>query len=115
MSLSGCRPDHLSPAKSTFRAMLMQRGGRLGLNPAAIEALVEQSQITYWRGGQHIFAPDDAQDLTNFVVAGAVKVTCRGRHGAAVWGPAVCPAAFFPPGCRVRARGARRVGAGAPR
>src|SRR5437879_6430049 len=70
-----------SPAKATLRALLSQNATRLGLTASAIDVIVARSQITHWRAGQQIFAADDAHDLVNFLVSGAVKVLCQGRPG----------------------------------
>ena len=81
--------------KASLRAMLSQNARRFGFTASAIDTLVEQSQITYWRAGQHIFAPDDVQDLSNFLVAGAVKVVCQGQNGKPVVAQLVRPGRFF--------------------
>jgi CRP-like cAMP-binding protein len=83
------------PAKATLRALLTANGPRLGLTTAAVEAIVRQSQITHWRAGQQIFAPGDTHDLVNFLVAGAVKVTCAGQRGTTVVAQIVRPGQFF--------------------
>jgi len=84
-----------SLAKASLRVMLSQNARRFGFTAAAVDTLVEQSQITYWRAGQSIFAPDDVQDLSNFLVAGAVKVVCHGQKGKPVVAQLVRPGRFF--------------------
>lgn len=84
-----------TPAKASLRALLTENAGRFGLTASAVEAIVRQSQITHWRAGQHIFAPEDSHDLVDFLVAGAVKVTCQGRRGAPVTVQIVRPGQFF--------------------
>src|SRR3989442_13866378 len=84
-----------SPAKATLRALLSQNATRLGLTASAIDVIVARSQITHWRAGQQIFAADDAHDLVNFLVSGAVKVLCQGRRGVPVLGEIVRPGPFF--------------------
>jgi CRP/FNR family transcriptional regulator, cyclic AMP receptor protein len=84
-----------TPAKATLRALLTRHAGRLGLTASAIEALVAQSQVTHWRAGQQIFAAEDAHDLANFLVAGAVKVICPGQRRFPVLVQMVRPGQFF--------------------
>src|SRR3989442_15378288 len=84
-----------SPAKATLRALLSQNATRLGLTAAAIDVIVARSQITPWRASQQIFAADDAHDLVNFLVSGAVKVLCQGRRGVPVLVQIVRPGQFF--------------------
>src|SRR5438046_7197897 len=85
----------VTPAKATLRALLGQHATRLGLTASAIDAIVARSQITHWRAGQQIFAADDAHDLVNFLVAGAVKVLCQGRRGVPVLVQIARPGQFF--------------------
>src|SRR5579884_2606938 len=73
-----------APSKAALRALLAQEAPRLGLTTAAIEEIVRQSQITYWRAGQQIFSQGESHDLANFLVAGAVRVVCEGFHRAPV-------------------------------
>src|SRR2546428_10479510 len=84
-----------SPAKATLRALLSQNATRLGLTASAIDVIVARSQITPWRAGQQTFAADDAHDLVNFLVSGAVKVLCQGRRGVPVLVQIVRPGQFF--------------------
>src|SRR2546427_8838739 len=84
-----------SPAKATLRALLSQNGTRLGPTASAIDTIVASTQITHWRAGQQIFAAEDAHDLVNFLVAGAVKVLCQGRRGVPVLVQIVRPGQFF--------------------
>ena len=85
----------VSPAKATLRALLSQHATRLGLTASAIDVIVARSQITHWRADQQIFAADDAHDLVNFLVSGAVKVLCQGRRGVPVLVQIVRPGQFF--------------------
>src|SRR5438552_18590081 len=85
----------VTPAKSTLRALLSQNATRLGLTASAIDTIVARSQITHWRAGQQIFAADDADDLVNFLVSGAVKVLCQGRRGVPVLVQIARPGPFF--------------------
>jgi CRP/FNR family transcriptional regulator len=87
--------ERSSLAKASLRAMLSQNARRFGFTATAVDTLVEQSQITYWRAGQHVFAPDDVQDLSNFLVAGAVKVVCHGQNGKPIVAQLVRPGRFF--------------------
>ena len=87
--------ERSSLAKASLRSMLSQNARQFGFTATAIDALVEQSQITYWRAGQHIFASEDVQDLSNFLVAGAVKVVCHGQNGKPVVAQLVRPGRFF--------------------
>src|SRR5207244_12551015 len=72
-----------------------QHATRLGLTASAIDTIVARSQITHWRADQQIFAADDAHDLVNFLVSGAVKVLCQGRRGVPVLVQIVRPGQFF--------------------
>ena len=85
----------ITPAKATLRALLTRHAGRLGLTVSAIESIVAQSQVTHWKAGQQIFAPEDAHDLASFLVAGAVKVICPGRRRFPVLVQIVRPGQFF--------------------
>src|SRR5579875_946004 len=67
-----------APSKAALRALLAQEAPRLGLTTAAIEEIVRQSQITYWRAGQQIFSQGESHDLANFLVAGASVWSARG-------------------------------------
>ncbi len=82
-------------AKATFRALLLAQAERLGLTGPAVEHLVAQAQITQWRRGGEIFAPADEQDLSCFVVSGAVKLMCQGAGGRWVAVQLVAPGRFF--------------------
>jgi CRP-like cAMP-binding protein len=82
-------------AKVTFRALLEQSASRIGLTTTAVEAIVARSQITHWRPGQQIFAPEDGHDLVHFLVVGVVKVLCAGRRGVPVLVQMVRPGQFF--------------------
>jgi len=85
----------ITPAQPTLRARLTRHAGRLGLTVSAIESIVAQSQVTHWKAGQQIFAPEDAHDLASFLVAGAVKVICPGRRRFPVLVQIVRPGQFF--------------------
>jgi len=85
----------ITPAKATLRALLTRHAGRLGLTVSAIESIVAQSQVTHWKAGQQIFAPEDAHDLASFLVAGAVKVICPGRRRFPVLVQIVRPGQIF--------------------
>ena len=67
--------------KEQLRALLIEAGRRMGLGTAAVDDLVTRSQVGRWRAGQQIFGDDDASDLVNFLVAGAVKVSCPTGEG----------------------------------
>ncbi|HZP43324.1 MAG TPA: Crp/Fnr family transcriptional regulator [Candidatus Binatia bacterium] len=82
-------------AKVTFRALLEQSASRIGLTTAAVEVIVARSQMTHWRAGQRIFAPEDGHDLVHFLVSGVVKVLCDGRRGVPVLVQMVRPGQFF--------------------
>jgi len=71
----------MSLSKEQFRALLVQMGPRMGLGNTAIEEMVRQAQLGQWRKGQNVFAADDTSDLINFLVSGAVKVTCPTGEG----------------------------------
>jgi len=62
--------------KEQFRTLLADSGRRMGLSEAAVAELVRRAQLGRWQKGQDIFTTDDSADLVNFLVAGAVKVTC---------------------------------------
>jgi CRP-like cAMP-binding protein len=100
-----------APSKAALRGLLTQEAPRLGLTTAAIEEIVRQSQITYWRAGQQIFSQGEAHDLANFLVAGAVRVVCEGFHRAPVVVQIVRPAHFFGLGSLFERPGPRLFGA----
>ncbi len=66
----------LSLPKEQFRARLMETGRRMGLTDLAVAELVKRAQLGRWHKNQDIFTTSDAADLANFLVSGAVKVTC---------------------------------------
>jgi len=100
-----------APSKVTLRALLTREAPRIGLTAAAIDQIVRQSQITYWRAGQEIFSQGEAHDLVNFLVAGAVRVVCQGFHRAPVVVQIVRPAHFFGLGSLFDSPGPRLFGA----
>ena len=81
--------------RSALRAELSRDAERLGLNATAIEALVERAPLTHWDARERIVAAEDAGGLTNFVIAGAVKVVCTGRRGSPIIVQFVSPGQFF--------------------
>jgi CRP/FNR family transcriptional regulator len=100
-----------APSKAALRALLTHEAPRLGLTTAAIEQIVRQSQITYWRAGQEIFSQGEAHDLANFLVSGAVRVVCQGFHRTRVVVQIVRPAHFFGLGSLFDRPGPRIFGA----
>jgi len=74
--------------------MLAETGARMGLGSAAVEEIVRQSQLGQWRRHQPIFRSEDTSDLINFLVSGAVKVTCPTGEGT-VCVQIVRPGQFF--------------------
>lgn len=80
--------------KEQLRALLRELGPRMGLWSSAVEELVRQAQVAHWRRDQEIFAADDTSDLVNFLIAGAVKVTCPTGEGT-VCVQMVRPGQFF--------------------
>jgi len=84
----------LSLPKEQFRTLLAETGHRMGLTETAVGELVKRSQLGRWHKGQEIFTADDAADLVNFLVAGAVKVTCPAGNGT-VCVQLVRPGQFF--------------------
>jgi CRP/FNR family cyclic AMP-dependent transcriptional regulator len=84
----------LSIPKEQFRTLLAETGRRMGLTEAALSELVKRAQLGRWQKNQEIFTPDDAADLVNFLVAGAVKVTCPSGNGT-VLVQLVRPGQFF--------------------
>ena len=93
VTLSPRRRTHA--AKITLRGLLSRNASRLGLTTAAVDAIVQRSQITHCRAGEQIFASGDAHDLVNFLIAGAVRVTCHGRGGRLMTVQIVRPGQFF--------------------
>jgi CRP-like cAMP-binding protein len=81
-------------AKQQFRQLLNDARDRLGLSPAAVDELTRGAQVGRWRAGQRIFDASDTTDLVNFLVAGAVKVSCPTGEGA-VCVQMVRPGQFF--------------------
>jgi CRP-like cAMP-binding protein len=80
--------------KEQFRNLLAESGRRMGLTELAVAELVKRAQLGRWRKGHEIFTSDDAADLVNFLVAGAVKVTCPAGAGT-VCVQLVRPGQFF--------------------
>ena len=80
--------------KQQLRRLLSDTGRRMGLGPAAVDELVRRAQFGRWRRGQRIFDAEDTSDLVNFLVAGAVKVTCPTGPGT-VCVQMVRPGQFF--------------------
>jgi CRP-like cAMP-binding protein len=66
----------------------------MGLATRAIDELVRRAQVGRWRARQRIFDADDATDLVNFLVSGAVKVSCPTGQGT-VCVQMVRPGQFF--------------------
>jgi CRP-like cAMP-binding protein len=84
----------MSLVRQQLRILLAETGGRMGLGPAAVEEIVSQCQLGQWRKRQPIFRSADTSDLINFLVAGAVKVTCPTGEGT-VCVQIVRPGQFF--------------------
>lgn len=80
--------------KQQLRSLLGETGPRMGLDAAAVDELVRHAQLGRWRKGQHIFDADDTADLVNFLVSGAVKVTCPTGEGT-VCVQMIRPGQFF--------------------
>ena len=80
--------------KVQFRSLLTETGRRMGLSASAVDELVRRAQVGRWRKNQHIFDTDDTTDLLNFLVSGAVKVTCPTGEGT-VCVQMVRPGQFF--------------------
>ncbi len=81
--------------RDALRAQLGRNAERCGLSTSAIEALVERARVTQWDRGQRIVAAEDAQNVTNFLVSGVVKVTCRGGRGVPVTVQFIKPGQLF--------------------
>ena len=84
----------MSLARQQLRALLNDTGTRMGLGPAAVDEIVRQSQLGQWRRNQPIYRSEDTSDLINFLVSGAVKVTCPTGEGT-VCVQIVRPGQFF--------------------
>ncbi len=80
--------------KQHLRSLLGETGRRMGLAAPTVEELVRRAQLGRWRKGQHIFDADDTSDLVNFLVSGAVKVTCPTGEGT-VCVQMIRPGQFF--------------------
>jgi CRP-like cAMP-binding protein len=80
--------------KEQFRHLLAATGRRMGLSDLAVAELVKRAQLGRWRKGQDIFTTEDSSDLVNFLVSGAVKVTCPAGMGT-VCVQLVRPGQFF--------------------
>lgn len=74
--------------------LLSDVGRRMGLSSGAIELLTRSAQLSHWRKGQNIFSPEDTADFVNFLVAGAVKVSCPSGAGT-VCVQLIRPGQFF--------------------
>lgn len=83
-----------SIAKEQLRARLGDVGRRMGLSASAVELLVRGAQLGHWRKGQNIFSPEDTADFVNFLVTGAVKVSCPSGTGT-VCVQLIRPGQFF--------------------
>lgn len=68
-------------SKKYFHTVMSQTGTKMGLGPDAINQLVHQAQLGHWRRHSLIFGAEDRSDLVNFLVAGAVKVSCPTPEG----------------------------------
>jgi CRP-like cAMP-binding protein len=66
----------LSVPKEQLRILLAETGRRMGLTDLAVTELVKRAQLGRWHKNQDIFTTEDSTDLVNFLVSGAVKVTC---------------------------------------
>jgi len=66
----------------------------MGLTAEAIDLLVRGAQLGRWRKGQTIFSPEDTADFVNFLVSGAVKVSCP-SGGTTVCVQLIRPGQFF--------------------
>jgi len=84
----------MSLSKEQLRTLLSETGPRMGLGPVGIDEIVRQAQLGQWRKNQRIFRSEDTSDLVNFLVAGAVKVTCPTGEGT-VCVQIVRPGQFF--------------------
>ena len=82
-------------ARMALRDRLQQSARRLGLTNAAVDELAKGAQIARWRPGYEIFGAADAEDITNFLVSGVVKVVCTGERGCRVTVQLVRPGQFF--------------------
>lgn len=80
--------------KQHLQSLLGETGRRMGLATATVDTLVRRAQLGRWRKGQQIFNADDTSDLVNFLVSGAVKVTCPTGEGT-VCVQMVRPGQFF--------------------
>jgi len=80
--------------KEQLRALLSDVGRRMGLSAGAIDLLTRSAQLSHWRKGQNIFSPEDTADFVNFLVAGAVKVSCPSGAGT-VCVQLIRPGQFF--------------------
>jgi len=67
--------------KQRLRVLLTETAARMGLGSGAVDEIVRNAQLGHWRRGQLIFGPDDTADIVNFLVSGAVKVTCPTGEG----------------------------------
>jgi CRP-like cAMP-binding protein len=80
--------------KQELRSRLTETGRRIGLSGSTVDDLVRQAQVGRWRKNHHIFDADDTTDLVNFLVSGAVKVTCPTGDGT-VCVQMIKPGQFF--------------------
>lgn len=81
-------------AKEQLRRLLSDVGRRMGLSASAVDLLVRSAQLGHWRKGQSIFSPEDTADFVNFLVTGAVKVSCPSGAGT-VCVQLIRPGQFF--------------------
>jgi CRP-like cAMP-binding protein len=80
--------------KEQLRTLLSDVGRRMGLSASAVDLLVRSAQLGHWRKDQNIFSPEDTADFVNFLVTGAVKVSCPSGAGT-VCVQLIRPGQFF--------------------
>jgi len=84
----------VSISKERLRALLAEAGRRMGLTTTAIDRLGRSAQMARWDKGQSIFSPEDTADFVNFLISGAVKVSCPSGAGT-VCVQLIRPGQFF--------------------
>ena len=80
--------------KEQLRTLLADVCRRMGLTATAVDQLVRSAQLGRWKKGQTIFSPEDTADFVNFLVVGAVKVSCPSGAGT-VCVQLIRPGQFF--------------------
>lgn len=87
--------DGLSAVQITYRTWLRQTAREAGLTGAAVDIMVQHSQIGHWRRGDTVASGAASQGSLYFVVSGAVQIVCLTPGGASIAAELVPPGRWF--------------------